>query len=94
MNHRKLNDNNFVIDNEPDYVFIVNKTRAGFLKNQLEELKLDVREVPCIFKILNFLASLNEKETIFVIYFSDYVLDEMAEVYELPVRLLDNTATI
>jgi len=36
-----------------------------------------------------FLAALNPDRVLLVIFFSDDLLDEMAEIYELPVRLLD-----
>jgi hypothetical protein len=35
------------------------------------------------------IAALNPDRVLLVIFFSDDLLDEMAEIYELPVRLLD-----
>jgi hypothetical protein len=38
---------------------------------------------------INLIAALNNTQTILVIYFADDTLDKMAEILEVPVRLLD-----
>jgi hypothetical protein len=90
MNHKKLFDE-MEFDAEPDYCFVVKKARAAFLIQQLIELNLVVKEFACkFFSFLKYsLAALNPTETILVIFFSDDVLDKMAEILEVKVRLLD-----
>eukprot|EP00347_Sterkiella_histriomuscorum_P001432 403372059 len=73
------------IDDEPDYVFYVNQLRAPLLTLQLQDLNIDFRE---------FRSALNESMVIIVIYFSNELLDQMAEIYGLPVRLLDENQAI
>lgn len=41
------------------------------------------------YYLTSTLAALNKSETIIVIFFSDDVLDKMAEILEVKVRLLD-----
>lgn len=79
MNHRKVLDEK-EYDDEADYMFVVAKKRSAFMKQQLEELHLKVIEFPSL---------LNPDRVILVIFFSDLVLDLMAENIQIPMRLLD-----
>ena len=79
MNHKKINEEEDV-DKEPDYLFLVKKNRAAFLISQLVELNLKVKE---------FASAMNPDHTILVIYFSNEVLDQMAEISDVKCRLLD-----
>ena len=91
MNHKKLVGGDGV-DLEPDYVFIVQKLRAPLLIDGLKDLKIDFKSFTCKnlwFFNVSFIAALNPDRVLLVIFFSDDLLDEMAEIYELPVRLLD-----
>ena len=47
MNHKKLYDDEFEVDKEADYCFVVKESRSAFLKAQLEELNLKYEVYPC-----------------------------------------------
>ncbi|CDW85080.1 anoctamin-like protein [Stylonychia lemnae] len=93
MNHRHIAQEQEV-DSEPDYIFIVQKARAPLLESQLVDLKIQYKSFTCNYFIFILLAALNPDRDLLVIYFSDDLLDEMAEIYELPVRLLDQNQSV
>ena len=82
MNHKMLNEEEF--DTEPDYLFVVKSKRADFLLAQLKEINVRVKEFP---------SAKNKENTNIIIYFSDDVLDQMAEINRLKCRLLDQNVS-
>lgn len=49
MNHKRVKLNQMNVDDEPDYLFVVKNKRADYIRLQLSNLSVIVKEFPCMF---------------------------------------------